>query len=274
VAAFAEVSLPEPVTNVPIKFEDGAAYERMMGTWSRLVGSIFLDWLAPQPGLNWLDIGCGNGSFTELIAERCAPARVAGVDPSEAQLKFARSRMPMADVGFKAGDAMALPYPDHSFDVAVMALVLFFVPDPAKAVAEMMRVVKPGGTIALYMWDILGGGFPQEAIQAELEKMGIARIWPPSAPISRMDALKALWSSSGVEAAEARQITVERSFADFEDYFSTSLMGTTIGPKVAALPDAEREKLKARVRPLVPAGANGGVKPTARANAIKGRVPR
>jgi ubiquinone/menaquinone biosynthesis C-methylase UbiE len=48
-----------------IRFDDGEAYERMMGTWSRLVGDIFLDWLAPRPGQRWIDVGCGNGAFTE-----------------------------------------------------------------------------------------------------------------------------------------------------------------------------------------------------------------
>jgi trans-aconitate methyltransferase len=75
-----------------IRFDDGAAYERMMGNWSRLAGDIFLDWLAPRSGLRWIDIGCGNGAFTELLVERCAPAEVQGVDPSEAQLAFARTR--------------------------------------------------------------------------------------------------------------------------------------------------------------------------------------
>jgi trans-aconitate methyltransferase len=65
-----------------IRFDDGAAYERMMGTWSRLAGDIFLDWLAPRPGLRWIDIGCGSGAFTELLVERCAPAEVQGIDPS------------------------------------------------------------------------------------------------------------------------------------------------------------------------------------------------
>ena len=75
-----------------IRFDDGAAYERMMGTWSRLAGNIFLDWLAPRPGLRWIDIGCGSGAFTELLVERCAPTEVQGIDPSEAQLAFARAR--------------------------------------------------------------------------------------------------------------------------------------------------------------------------------------
>ncbi len=74
-----------------IRFDDGAAYERMMGIRSQLAGNIFLDWLAPRSGLRWIDIGCGNGAFTELLVERCAPAEVQGVDPSEAQLAFAHT---------------------------------------------------------------------------------------------------------------------------------------------------------------------------------------
>ena len=74
-----------------IRFDDGAAYERYMGEWSRLAGETFLGWLAPRPGLRWLDVGCGNGAFTELLAGRCAPLSVHGIDPSEAQLAYALS---------------------------------------------------------------------------------------------------------------------------------------------------------------------------------------
>src|SRR5882672_5593302 len=115
-----------------IRFNDGAAYERMMGTWSRFAGDIFVDWLAPAPGLRWIDVGCGNGAFTELLVERCAPAEVQGIDPSEQQLAFARTRPASRLAKFHQGDAMALPFADSSFDAAVMALVLVFVQDPAK----------------------------------------------------------------------------------------------------------------------------------------------
>ena len=54
----------------PIRYDDGAAYERMMGAWSRIAGEIFLDWLAQRPGLAWVDVGCGNGAFTEEITVR------------------------------------------------------------------------------------------------------------------------------------------------------------------------------------------------------------
>jgi ubiquinone/menaquinone biosynthesis C-methylase UbiE len=122
-----------------IRFVDGAAYEQMMGRWSRIAGDIFLDWLAPARGLRWLDVGCGSGAFTERLSERCAPATLDGIDPAEAQLTFARARPEMSAARFRQGDAMALPFADDSFDAATMALVIFFVPEPAKGVAEMGR---------------------------------------------------------------------------------------------------------------------------------------
>jgi SAM-dependent methyltransferase len=127
-----------------IRFEDGAAYERMMGTWSRLAGDVFLDWLAARPGLRWIDIGCGNGAFTELIVERCAPAEVQGIDPSEGQLAFARARPAGRMAELRQGDAMALPFSKDYFDAAVMALVIFFVPDPAKGCRRDGACYSPG----------------------------------------------------------------------------------------------------------------------------------
>jgi SAM-dependent methyltransferase len=76
----------------PIRFDNGEAYELGMGAWSHLAGQIFLDWLAPPPDLCWIDVGCGNGALTELVVQRCAPAEVRGIDPSEAQLAYARLR--------------------------------------------------------------------------------------------------------------------------------------------------------------------------------------
>jgi ubiquinone/menaquinone biosynthesis C-methylase UbiE len=130
-----------------IRFEDGDAYDRGMSPWSRVAGQTFLEWLAPRPGLQWLDVGCGTGAFTELIAERCTPAEVQGVDPSEGQLSIARARQGARNVAFRQADAMALPFEPRCFDAAVMALVIFFVPDPARGAAEMARVVRPGGLV-------------------------------------------------------------------------------------------------------------------------------
>src|SRR5579862_2162864 len=175
-----------------IRFDDGAAYERYMGKWSQFVGETFLDWLAPKPGLRWLDVGCGNGAFTEMIVQWCAPSAVDGIDPSEAQLAYARSRPTCRVAQFRPGDAMALPFPDDTFDAAVMPLVIFFVQEPARGVAEMARVVRPGGAVTAYAWDMPGGGFPYDALWVEMRGLGAAVPLPPSPGASRIDAMQDL----------------------------------------------------------------------------------
>ena len=265
-----------------VRFDDGAAYERGMGGWSRLAGEVFLDWLAPAPGLRWIDVGCGGGAFTELLVRRCAPADVRGIDPSEAQLDFARTRPGARGAEFLLGDAMALPFESDRFDAAVMALVIFFVPEPAQGVGEMARVVGPGGTVAAYAWDMAGGGFPFHPIQAELRASGITSPLPPIADASRLEVLRELWTGAGLEAIETREISVRRSFADFEEFWSTSTAMGSMRPALAAMAAGEAEQLKERVRSRLLTDASGDaawdasgrVTHQARANAIKGRVPK
>jgi SAM-dependent methyltransferase len=257
-----------------IHFNDGAGYERFMGKWSQRVGETFLQWLAPQSGLRWLDVGCGNGAFTEMLIERCAPGAIQGIDPSEAQLAFARTRPPLRAAQFHRGDAMALPFSDNTFDAAVMPLVIFFVPDPAKGVAEMARVVGPGGFVTAYGWDLLGGGFPYEALHVEMRAMGITIPETPNPGAARIDALQNLWAGAGLNAVETREITVQRTFADFDDYWATIHMSPAVGPKLAAMTPDETALLKKRMRARLPADAAGRITYGARANAVKGRVPK
>ncbi|HWW75683.1 MAG TPA: class I SAM-dependent methyltransferase, partial [Pyrinomonadaceae bacterium] len=243
-----------------------------MGEWSRLAGETFLDWLAPQTGLRWLDVGCGNGAFTEMLVGRCAPASVQGVDPSEAQLAYARTRPASRVAQFRRGDAMRLPFPDDAFDAAVMPLVIFFVPDPAKGVAEMARVVSPGGAVTAYAWDMEGGGFPYQTLHDEMRGMGVAVPTPPSPEASRTDAMRDLWAGAGLEAVETREIDVRRTFADFDDYWATVLGGASVGPQLAAMKSDDLALLKARMRAHLPADSAGRITYGARANAVKGRV--
>ncbi|HSV13922.1 MAG TPA: class I SAM-dependent methyltransferase [Tepidisphaeraceae bacterium] len=258
----------------PIRFEDGAAYERYMGTWSRLAGETFLDWLAPRSGLRWLDIGCGNGAFTEMIIERCAPAAVDGIDPSDAQLGYARTRPAGRVAKFHRADAMALPFADDSFDAAVMPLVIFFVPDPAKGIGEMARVVSPGGAVAAYAWDILGGGFPYEALREQMRAMGLTVPLPPSTEAAGIDALRELWTGAGLQAVETREIVVQRSFSNFDDYWATVLGGPSVGPQLAAMTTADVDAIKRKMRAALPTDPTGRITCSARANAVKGRAPK
>ncbi len=261
------------MTQQPIRFDDGAAYERGMGAWSQLAGAVFLDWLAPRAGLRWIDVGCGNGAFTELVIRRHAPAEIQGIDPSDAQLTFARTRPGTESAKFQAGDAMALPFDAARFDAAIMALVIFFVPEPAKGVAEMVRVVRPGGTVAAYAWDVMGGGFPFHPIQTELRALGVAPSLPPSPEASRTEVLRDMWTQAGLEAIETREITVSRSFADFDDFWGASTAMGSIRPALAAMTPDGLAQFKARVRARLTEDASGAVSWRARANAIKGRVP-
>lgn len=256
-----------------LRFDDGAAYEQTMGVWSRSVGEVFLDWLKPGQGLRWIDVGCGSGAFTELIVARCAPSDVQGIDPSEGQLAFARARPGARGALFQTGDAMALPFSESSFDVAVMALVLVFVPDAAKSVAELARVVRPGGLVATYMWDMLGGGFPLDPILNEMRAMGLSLTRPPHMEVSSLTALRGFWSAAGLLEIETREIKVQRTFADFDEFWAVETKAPSTAPVIATMPPADVSALMQRVRARLPADADGRITYSARAHAISGRKP-
>jgi SAM-dependent methyltransferase len=256
-----------------IIFNDGESYDRSMGVWSLLVGEQFLDWLGPPDGLRWLDVGCGSGAFTELVIQRCAPSEAQGIDPSEGQLAFARTRPAARIATFRQGDAMALPFDDDCFDAAVMALVLFFVPEPAKGVAEMARVVRPGGIVAAYLWDLANGGFPFEPIRQELRGMGYTPPNPPSAQASRADVLRGLWEGAGFTDIEARSFTISRTFASFEEFWTITSSGSGIRTLLDGMTPSDVDRLKSLVRVRLPADAAGRVTYQSTANAIQGRLP-
>ena len=255
-----------------IRFDDGAAYERYMGVWSRLAGDLFLGWLAPEHGARWLDVGCGNGAFTGMLAERCAPASIDGVDPSAEQLAYARAQASLQDVNFRLGDAMELPYANDAFDAAVMPLVIFFVPDAARGVAEMARVVRPGGSVSAYAWDMHGGGFPYVTLQSELRELGVVVPVPPSAGASHLESLRELWTTAGLIDVDTTVITVQRTFGSFSDYWATIMSGPSVAQQLAVMSDGERTLLEVRLRERLPADGSGRITYSARANAVKGSV--
>jgi SAM-dependent methyltransferase len=253
-----------------IRFDDGAAYEEFMGKWSRLAGDTFLDWLAPSAGWRWADIGCGNGAFTELIVARCKPSEVQAFDPSPGQLAYARQRLPAgAPVTWSVADATRLPVADGAADAAVMALVLFFVPEPAVGVAEMCRAVRSGGVVAAYHWDILGGGFPLADIGAEMRRLGIPPRMPPSVAASTLDASAALWREAGLQQVRTSEFTVQRRFDSFDDYWNSAATSNTLRPMFESMTDEQREVLKGNVRGRLGAG-DGALTVSARANAVCG----
>ncbi|ARN19027.1 class I SAM-dependent methyltransferase [Piscinibacter gummiphilus] len=256
-----------------VQFNDGASYEVMMGRWSRLAGDLFLDWLAVPEGLRWVDVGCGNGAFTEQLVERTRASHVVAVDPSPGQLAFARTRLPAgAPVEWLEGGAQQLPVADGSCDAATMALVLFFVPDPAAGVAEMVRAVRPGGVVAAYHWDMLNRGFPLADIGAEMVKLGARPPMPPSADASTLEASAALWTGAGLRDVETRSITVQRTFDSFDDYWHSAASSQALRTAAEVLTAEQQATLKANVRLRLQADG-GPVTVTARATAVRGVRP-
>ena len=125
------------------RFSDGTAYEQFMGRWTRAIGTIFLDWLAPPTDARWLDIGCGTGVFTDLIVSTCSPATVVAIDPSEPQIEIARKKAIAQRVDFRVADSQKLPFSDNTFDIVVSALVINFISNRPQALTEMCRVCRP-----------------------------------------------------------------------------------------------------------------------------------
>jgi len=262
------------MTDAGAMFSDGKVYERMMGRWSKLVGRVFLEWLNAPKNLKWIEVGCGNGAFTEELIAHCAPLEVTAADPSEGQLSFARTRPAAKLAQFRQADAQALPFPDRSFDAAAMALVITFIPDPAKAVGEMARVVRPGGLVATYMWDVAGGGLPLAPVGRALKALGkeYSRI---SDTAARRDTMQALWQGAGLQEVETRVIRVTVNFTSFEDFCESNLV--PVGPAgqvIAKMSADEVEQLKAHLRAQLPIAADGTIAYEAFANAVKGRVPK
>ena len=256
----------------PNLFTDGKAYERLMGRWSRLAGEKFLDWVDAPKNLKWLDAGCGNGAFTEVLIARCAPASVIGVDPSEGQLAYARGRPGAKGAEFRVADAQALPFPDNSFDAASMALVIVFIPDPAKAARELARVVRPGGIAATYMWEF-PNGFHLAPLAAAMKDLGHTPPERPNVEASTRDAMRAIWTQAGFSAIESEVIRIRLNFSSFDDFWDSNTV--PVGPSGKALSEltpSAREQLKARLRERLPIAADGSIAYEAFANAVKGLV--
>lgn len=255
-------------------FPDSEGYERAMGRWSRLAGEIFLDWLELPSGLRWVDVGCGTGSFTELVLDRSAPSTIRAIDPSEGQIAYARHRPKASRIDYRQGDAMSMPYGDDEFDVAVLALVVQYLPDPQKAMSEIRRVVRRRGTAAAYVWDEAAGGSPQHPINAALKSIGFAGSRrAPNDRLRSIDALTDLFASSGLEYIESRIIQIRLDFETFDEFWA-SQAPQALARTTDELTAADIERLKSRLRERLVTNQGKQISYVAGANAVRGIVAK
>lgn len=255
----------------------GEAYEQYVGRWSRRVAELFLEWLAVPTGQSWLDVGCGTGALSATIIRRMQPSRVVGLDPSGGFLAHARHQVPDPLAAFEQGDAQALPFVDGEFDAAVSGLVLNFVPAQSRMVAEMRRVVRPAGTVALYVWDYAG--------QMQL----LRRFWDAAAaldpaardldeavrfPMCASAPLTDLFRNAELVAVATHAIDVPTIFRDFDDLWSPFLGGQGPAPGYCMqLTEERRARLRDRLRETLLTQPDGRIALVARAWAVRGTVP-
>ncbi|CAM5345367.1 class I SAM-dependent methyltransferase [Streptomyces avidinii] len=254
---------------------EGDAYERYMGRWSRQVAEVFVARLGGLSGQRWLDVCCGTGALTEVVAVRCRPRVVLGLDRSPGFLRTARAGAP-APARFAVADALALPAPDAAFDAVVSGLALNFL-EPARATAEAARVVRPGGLVASYVWDYPEGmTFLRRFWDAAAALDPAARALDEGRRFAhcRPGPLRDLWTGAGLVDVTVTPIEVPTVFAGFADLWEPFLSGQGPAPGyVATLAPAARDRLRTRLEGLLPAGPDGSVALSARAWAVRGRRP-
>jgi SAM-dependent methyltransferase len=251
-------------------------YERYVGRWSRQVAVEFIRWISLPEGCAWADVGCGTGALAECILAMCAPKSVAGVDRAEGFVAAARRNVTDPRASFDTAEATALPWNSTSFDAVVSGLVLNFVPDHKAMASEMARVTKPGGKVALYVWDY-GRGMQMMrqfwdaaiAVSPHDSKLDQAERFP----ICQPEPLQALFRDIGLSSVSDRAIDIPMVFRDFEDFWSPFMGKQGAAPTyLASVDDETRERIRALLESRLVPAADGNISLTARAWAVQGIV--
>ena len=252
----------------------GDAYEAYMGRWSRPLAGVFVEWLAPKPFANWLEVGCGTGALTSALCDRCEPASIVACDPAGPFIEHARKSVPNPRASFVLAGTEALPRREGGFDAVVSGLVLNFLPDAGKAVSSMRERLRQGGIVAAYVWDYADGMeflrlFWDEAVT--LDPRAAALDERQRFPLCRPGALDSLFRAAGLAQVEAHPLEIPTDFATFDDYWTPFLQGTGPAPSyVASLDPPNRESLRERLQRRLHAPSDGRIRLRARAWAARG----
>jgi SAM-dependent methyltransferase len=255
-------------------WQAGDSYEAYMGRWSRPVAARFLEWLGMPAGLDWLDVGCGTGALSSAIVNKCQPRSLVGIDASEGFVAKARHDVSDPRADFRVGDAQALALESGSRAVVVSALAVNFVPDKVRALQEMMRVAKRGGTVAFYVWDYPGGGVSfmrafwqaAAALDAGASELTEDRRFPFCTP----DGLTELARQAGFGPVECTAIESPAVFRDFDDYWHPFTLGAGPAPGYCASLRADaRERLRRKLEEDLPRAHDGTIPMHTRAWAMR-----
>lgn len=258
-------------------FSVGEGYELYMGRWSRLLVPSYAAFAGVEDGQRILDVGTGTGAVALALEETLPRSEIVGLDPSAAFIARATKSARSSRVKFGVGDAQVIGYGDASFDHAMALLVMNFIPDEGKALAEMKRVTRPGGIVSACVWDYGDG---MESLRLFWDE---AVTLDPSASskhernmkLSRRGELGTLWRQAGLSDVRETSLGIDQAFSSFGDYWAPFLGGTGPGgAHVAALSEERRTELEARLRRrLLGDHQDGPFTLQARAWCARGHVP-
>lgn len=240
-----------------------AGYEQLMGRWSQKLAPLFIEFAGLAGGERVLDVGCGTGSLTFTLARSGDLAAITGIDFSPIFIEAATRRNTDPRITFRQADACALPFEDGGFDRALAQLVLHFVPDASKAVAEMRRVVRPGGVVAAVVWDHYGGmpGMRMMVDTVAVLSEGGRQLRSRYCfqPMMQPGEMKQAFIEQGLAEVTETALMIRMDYRDFNDFWAPIAAGEgPLGGYVAALDAGERSRTAVAVRDAYEAGRNDG----------------
>ena len=246
------------------------AYDRFMGRFSLRLAPVFADFAGVAPGTRVVDVGCGPGALTAELAARVGAASVAGADPAPLFVEACRARVPDADI--RRAPAEELPFEDDAFDAALSQLVVSFMRDAPAGVAEMRRVVRPGGHVAFCSWGLGGHEMLRTIWDAAEEIAGERADASESSMRYRSgDELLELAASAGLSDAETEQITVDAAYDGVEDFWTAMQHASgPVGAYYERLDDQRRAALREAIERRLPGDGEFTLKATAWA--LRGRA--
>jgi len=256
------------------KFDNATAYEQYVGRWSREIAKEFVNWLGVPSEHVWLDVGTGTGILSDVILQQASPAKVVGVDTSQAYIALAQEHIKDTRAQFHVGDANGLELSDINFDVAVAGLVINFVPSPQQVISNMARSVKAGGLIAAYVWDYaekmeMMRHFWDAAIH--VDSAAIELDSGKQFTICHPDNLKALFEGEGLNSVDIAAIDIQSNFKDFEDYWQPFVAAQgSVSKYLRSLNDETRNALRDQLQKQLPIEIDGSIHLISRAWAVKG----
>jgi len=249
-------------------------YDYFMGRWSRRVAALFLKNIDTKTGLNWLDVGCGVGTLTQIISEKYSPSTMIGIDPLETSIQAAKNHPHHTDIQFELGNAQNLPFEDLSFDAVVSGLMIKFVTDKAKAISEMKRVTRVGGIVALYDWDMASNMNTTRHFWSAVEDttpVDQSTSTTTGTPIAEANTLKNYFEESGLNNVQQKTLSFTTCFRDLDDYWKPITTNSqNVGRFYKKMSDEHRNAVYEKLKETLPFKKDGSIQFESRAIMAQG----